>query len=241
MDYQHNGEDLLMTERELARARLVRRIATGLALLVLLSLVFNFAIYPLSRQIRAQRAMPDALLGVMPSVVHVRVEDSTHGIRYGGTGFAIDSEGTIITNQHVVARGGSIVVTDWRGREHPAALLISDEELDLAVVRIAASTPGLLLSEDAWSARGQVVAYAGDFGAGDRRTSQTSVVSPRADVEGRTFVIVSGEASPGNSGGPLIDSQGRLVGVITSVGQGVTFAVPVNELRLFLRLHGLLP
>ena len=241
MEDQQDGNDLLMTEKELARSRLVRRLVTGFALLILLSLVVNFSLYPLFRQIQAQHVMPAALEGVMPSVVHVRVEDSAHGIRYGGTGFVIDSEGTIVTNHHVVARGGNIVVVDWRGTEHRATYLVADEQLDLAVVKISTSTPALKLSDSLAPVKGQLVAYAGDFGSGDRRTALTSVVSPRADVAGQAFIVLQGEASQGNSGGPLVDAYGNVLGVITSVGQGVTFAVPVNELRLFLRLHGLVP
>ena len=241
MDYQEDVNDLLMTEKELARVRLVRRLVTLFALLVLFSLVVNFVVYPLLRQMQAERAMPAALEGVMPSVVHVRVEDSAHGIRYGGTGFAIDSAGTIVTNHHVVARGGGIIVIDWRGGEHPATYLVGDEDLDLAVVKIATSTPALVLSGSPIPSKGQLVAYAGDFGAGDRRTALTSILSPRTDVGGQEFIVLQGEASRGNSGGPLVDAYGNVLGVITSVGQGVTFAVPVHELKLFLRLHGLEP
>lgn len=241
MQDMRDFEEPIMTEKEMQRAILVRRLATGFALLVLLSLVVNFAIYPLLRQIRAQRTMPDALVGVMTSVVHVRVEDTAHGMIYGGTGFAIDQNGTIVTNQHVVGRAGTIIVVDWRGREHPAQLLVADEALDLAVLKVAASTPVLAFSAETTVSRGQVVAYAGDFGAGDRRTFLTSITSPRAEVAGRGVIVVEGEASPGNSGGPLVDERGMLLGVITSVGQGVTFAVPVDELRLFLTLHGIVP
>ena len=239
--YLQDPDSLVLTDAEVRSNKRQRMAVSFGALLVLLVLVFNFYIYPILRQIAAQREFPSAAELVMPSVVHIRAEDTAHGIHYGGTGFTIDSNGTIVTNFHVINRGTRLVAVDWRGREHIAEVIATDDFLDLAVIRISATTPMVQLGEDVVLYTGQALAYIGDFGGGDKRVKLTTITGPRLTVGGRAFIAVDGEAAQGNSGGPLFDMEGLVVGVITSTGGGVTFAVPVRDLLLLLKLNGLVP
>lgn len=237
--YLQDPDSLVLTEAELRRAKRQRIAVSFGALLVLLVLVFNFYIYPILRQIDAQRDFPSATELVMPSVMHIRAEDTAHGIHYGGTGFTIDNNGTIVTNFHVINRGTRIVAVDWRGREHVAEVIATDDFLDLAVIRISATTPMVELGKDVVLYTGQALAYIGDFGRGNKRVKLTKITVTSLVVGGRTLIALDGEAAQGNSGGPLFDMDGLVVGIITSTGGGATFAVPVSDLLLLLKLSGL--
>lgn len=181
-----------------------------------------------------------------------------------GSGFAIDPDGHILTNHHVVRDADSIVVADVRGRVYRARILGSDELTDLAVLKVEAgrlppaplgTSSDLMVGEPA-VAIGNPFAY---LLANSEATVTGGVVSGvgrniRSEATGEVLYadMVQTDASinPGNSGGPLVNADGEVVGVNSSIfsrsggSEGLGFAIPIDralrvaeELRRFGRIR----
>jgi S1-C subfamily serine protease len=173
---------------------------------------------------------------VAPSVVNVR-----RG-RSGGSGVIVTPDGYALTNAHVVDAAPAVDVTLMTGREVRAQVVGSDPATDLAVIRIAES--GLQAAElaDTENLRvGQLVIAIGDP-LGFHSTVTTGVVSALGRSlharDGRVIenVIQTDAAlNPGNSGGPLVDTHAKVIGINTAIipmAQGICFAVPAATARL---------
>jgi S1-C subfamily serine protease len=173
---------------------------------------------------------------VAPSVVNVR-----RG-RSGGSGVIVTPDGYALTNAHVVEAAQAVDVTLMTGREVRAQVVGSDPATDLAVIRIAES--GLQAAElaDTESLRvGQLVIAIGDP-LGFHSTVTTGVVSALGRSlharDGRVIenVIQTDAAlNPGNSGGPLVDTHAKVIGINTAIipmAQGICFAIPAATARL---------
>jgi S1-C subfamily serine protease len=166
-----------------------------------------------------------------------------------GSGLVWDLKGHIVTNFHVVANGTSFRVTLYGGADHEAEFVGGDPNKDVAVLKIDPSrlkaplTPVLLPAPDSPPLRvGQTtIAIGNPFGLD--HTLTVGVVSALGrEVKGyggvtiRDMIQTDASINPGNSGGPLLDRQGRLIGmntmIYTKVGQsaGIGFAVPARTL-----------
>jgi serine protease Do len=163
----------------------------------------------------------------------VLVQPGGHG---SGSGVIWNSEGTIITNAHV-ARGSRAEVTLWDGREITAEVTVRDSRRDLAALRV--STTDLLAAITADSSRlrpGAVaIAVGNPLGfLGAMTMGVIHAVAPMRGLGSRSWIQADVRLAPGNSGGPLADVQGRVIGINTMVAGRLALAIPSNEVGQFL-------
>jgi S1-C subfamily serine protease len=202
-----------------------------------------------------------AVIGVAerlaPSVVSVRItaQNGQGAIGQGaGSGFVIAPDGFVVTNHHVVEKASSVTVVFTDGRELSARVVGSDPATDLALLRVPEG--GLVPVEIGRSETlrvGQLVIAIGNP-LGFQSTVSTGVVSALGrSLRGQSGRLIENviqtdvALNPGNSGGPLVDSRGRVVGVNTAMirmAQGLCFAIPsatmtwvVGELMTSGRVH----
>jgi serine protease Do len=155
-----------------------------------------------------------------------------------GSGFIISSDGFVVTNNHVVASGGDIVVRLSRGTEHAARVVGTDPPTDLALLKIDAATLSVLPlgDSDRLQVGEPVMAIGNPFGLD--QTVTTGIVSAKERFIGSgpydEFVQTDASINPGNSGGPLLDSRGAVVGINSAIFSqsggsiGIGFAIPIN-------------
>ncbi len=160
-----------------------------------------------------------------------------------GSGFVINDQGFVLTNNHVVAQADAISVKTDDGREYKAKIIGRDEKYDLALLKVEpeAKLPFVVFGDsDALAVGDWVIAIGNPFGLA--HTVTAGIVSAKDRVIGAgpfdDFIQTDASINPGNSGGPLFDAQGRVVGINTAIhaaGQGIGFAVPVNMAKTFIR------
>ena len=162
-----------------------------------------------------------------------------HGAPMGvGTGFIVAEEGYVVTNNHVIRSGGAFKVRLNDGRVANAVLVGSDQETDIAVLKI--DVDGLTAIEfgdsDAAEVGDWVIALGSPFGLKDSVTA--GIISARGREVGlsplESYLQTDATINPGNSGGPLVDMDGRVVGINTAIesrsggSDGISFAIPSN-------------
>ena len=163
-----------------------------------------------------------------------------------GSGFVIDDEGHVVTNHHVVENQGDIEVTFWNGQSYPGRVIGMDRSTDLAVIKVSAPASELhplpLADSDEVRVGDSVVAIGSPFGL--TQTVTSGIVSALGrQMESPTNYTIGGSIQTdaainhGNSGGPLLDLRGRVIGVNTQIqsegggNDGVGFAVSSNTVR----------
>ncbi len=153
-----------------------------------------------------------------------------------GSGFIIDKEGYIVTNNHVIENANKIKVKLKNGKEFDAEIIGSDPSTDIALIKVKAGEelPVVPMGDSNDLQIGQwVVAIGSPFGL--EQTVTAGIISAKGRVIGSgpydNFLQTDASINPGNSGGPLINMQGQVVGINTAIvasGQGIGFAIPIN-------------
>lgn len=191
---------------------------------------------------------------VLPSVVSIASESASGSAT--GSGFIIESSGYILTNNHVVVSavgGGTLKVTLNSGKSYSATIIGRDTSYDLAVIKIKAQNlPALKFGDsdkvqvgDAVIAVGSPLGLSGTVTSGIISAKNRAVTAGDGNGESSFINALQTDAAvnPGNSGGPLVDATGSVIGVnsaIASLGSsfgsqsgsiGLGFAIPINQAR----------
>ncbi len=184
---------------------------------------------------------------VSPSVVHITAQVMTMSFYFGampsegtGSGFVYDTDGHIVTNNHVIEGADSIEVKFSDEMSYPAVVVGSDPANDLAVLKVdlpPGQLAALQLGNSAELRVGQrAIAIGNPFGLD--QTLTTGVISAlgrplQTDSDSLIYNVIQTDAAinPGNSGGPLLNSRGQVIGVNTAIRQGaegIGFAIPAD-------------
>lgn len=191
-------------------------------------------------------AYSNAVTGVVekvgPAVVSIGIKKQMRHNQFGegeGSGVIITPDGFILTNNHVVEDADLLEVHLTDGSHYPARIVGTDPATDLAVVRVSADSqlPTAILGNSDKLRVGQLAIAIGNP-LGFQSTVSTGVISALGrslrGQQGRLIEnVIQTDVSlnPGNSGGPLVDSRGRVIGINSAMiyrAQGISFAIPVN-------------
>jgi S1-C subfamily serine protease len=184
-------------------------------------------------------AVAGAVEAIQPSVVHVEME--RRGARGGGSGFVLTPDGLLVTNSHVVSGAGHVEISLPDGARREASIVGDDPGTDLAILKIDAPALRAAPLGDSSKLRPGQLAIAVGSPLGFTSTVTAGIVS----ATGRSMRSISGRLidhviqtdaalNPGNSGGPLVNSRGEVIGVNTAViaaAQGLAFAIEVDLLK----------
>jgi S1-C subfamily serine protease len=191
---------------------------------------------------------------VIPTVVNITSTAVAFDFFYGavpqqgqGSGFIIDGEGHILTNNHVIAGARQVEVTLWNKKKYPAEVIGADRQKDLAVIQISAKnlSPATLGDSKTLEVGQKVYAIGNPFGLSGTMTRGiiSSIRSIRGPEGGAIDQAIQTDAAinPGNSGGPLLNSRGEVIGINSLIltggaeqSAGVGFAIPINSAKAVL-------
>lgn len=173
-----------------------------------------------------------------PAVVTIKVKKG-HG-EGGGSGFFIDSDGTIATNSHVVNKAIGVTIKMMDGSvARGVELLAEDEDADLALLRVKVDSRIVALpltDSDDIQVGDRIICIGNPLGL--EHTLSDGLVSSRRTYQGKNWVQMTAPISPGNSGGPVLNMRGEVIGIATASiqqfmgrAQNLNLAVPVNVLK----------
>lgn len=190
-------------------------------------------------------APPDSAIASDSDVLHagdsvVRVLSTACGLGIEGSGWAVAPE-IVVTNAHVVAGSDDTTVTTQGGAQLDATPVYYEPRLDLALLRVGAALPPLSISDERHEGEDAAVLGYPENGPyalspariGETRTTISEDSYGNGPVE-RTITALSGAVRSGNSGGPLVDGSGRVIGTVfaaTTSGPKGGFAIPAEEVR----------
>jgi S1-C subfamily serine protease len=187
-------------------------------------------------------AVADAVARVAPAVAHVAITRSLSSRRMptagSGSGFLITPDGYLVTNSHVASGASALEVTLADGRAAPASVVGDDPHSDIAVLKVAASDLAWCRFGDSSRLRVGQIAIAIGSPLGFQQSVTAGIVSALGrSMRARTgrlldnVIQTDAPLNPGNSGGPLVDSRGNVIGVNTAVvlpAQGLCLAIAAS-------------
>jgi serine protease Do len=180
----------------------------------------------------------EELLRELPGLREFPGRPPRRSVRGVGSGFVINADGYVVTNNHVVADASDIRVKLADGREVPGKVVGGDAKTDLALLKVEATgLPVIPLGDSSRLEVGEpVMAVGNPFGL--EQTVTTGIVSATGRAIGAgpydDFIQTDASINPGNSGGPLVNARGEVVGVNTAIASGsggsvgIGFAIPTN-------------
>jgi S1-C subfamily serine protease len=209
---------------------------------------------PLADLGTVEQRIIDVYRRVSPAVVNITTQVLRSSFFFGvvpeegsGSGFVFDKDGHIITNYHVIEDTDTIIVSFGEGLEMPAQVVGMDPPNDLAVVKVDSLPPEIspvpLGNSDGLLVGQWAIAIGNPFGQFERTLTVgvISAVNRVIELEGdrvlRGVIQTDASINRGNSGGPLLDSRGRLIGVNTAIfspsgtSAGVGLSIPVNKVK----------
>jgi serine protease Do len=164
--------------------------------------------------------------------VTVQITAHRHG---GGSGVIWSPDGNIVTNAHVVEgarRSGAVDVELWDGRRLPGNIVRTDRRRDLAMLRIEADgLPSGAVGDSNTLRAGELVIAVGNP-LGFIGAASTGMVH---GFDNRAWIVSQLRLAPGNSGGPLANARGEVVGINTMIAGGLAYAIPSNIVNRFLQ------
>jgi S1-C subfamily serine protease len=191
----------------------------------------------------------------LPSVVNITSTEVRFDFFYGpvpqtgqGSGFILNKDGLILTNNHVIENGQKVEVTLYNKHQYKAQVVTVDKSHDLALLKIEA--PDLVPATLAETSTGltvgqQVYAIGNPFGLSGTMTR--GIISAMRSVRGpegnliEDAIQTDASVNPGNSGGPLLNSRGEVIGITTMIASngadqssGIGFAIPINTAKAVL-------
>lgn len=221
-------------------------ISTLVVILLVLASQYTYAqsatgMGPAALLLDQEQKIIDIVKRISPTVVGVTTYDSKGEQSGSASGIIVRQDGTILTNDHVVRGEARVMVNLASGKEVPAKSLGGDPTLDLAVLKVdGASYPVAALGDSDNLQVGQIVIAIGNP-YGFERTVTLGVLSalrrsiPGGGLSLSNLIQTDAAIYPGNSGGPLLDSSGNVIGINTVVVGGRTgslgFAIPINTAR----------
>jgi len=172
-----------------------------------------------------------------PAVVRVETEEAR------GSGMIIDESGYVLTSNHVVENVQSAIIILKDGGQFPGAVISRDEFRDLAIIKISASGfdfPVVTLgNSDELKTGEEVIAIGYSLGLEGEATVSKGIISAFRTGDGVLYIQTDAALNPGNSGGPLINSKGEVVGIVTAkiveeAVEGMGFAIAINDAKPFI-------
>ncbi len=186
-----------------------------------------------------QRSVSEVVKATVDSVVLIVISDESGKPIAEGSGFIASSDGKIVTNHHVIEGAHSAVVKVNNGAFLPVDGVVADDgDLDIAILKVSGKNlPPLQLADSKDLAAGDhVVAIGSPLGL-ENSVSDGIISGFRKDASGRSWVQTTAPTSHGNSGGPLLTMNGKVIGVVTmkaTEGENLNFAVPSQSISTLL-------
>ena len=194
---------------------------------------------------RAAASVAEIAKRVRPSLVKV-IQTGREGMEGLGAGFVVDANGLIATNKHVIGEARRIEVEFDDGRRHPVIeVTANDQHLDLAVLRIAEKgLKPLALGDSEQLEQGDEVVAMGNPDGLDFSVVSGVISEPKRAIEGREMIQIAVPIERGNSGGPLLNHKGEVLGLLTLKSQrteNLGFAMPVSALKTLIEKPNPIP
>lgn len=175
------------------------------------------------------------IIKVKPSVVFIETSAGS------GSGIVIESSGYVLTNAHVVTGANSAIIKFASGQSSTGVVVGRDENIDLALLKtdVANLTPATLGNSDSVEQGDSVFTFGYPLGIEGDVAFKDGTLSRRQKIDGATYLEISAQILPGNSGGPLVNQSGKVIGVNTLaigaskiegvlIGETLKYAIPIN-------------